>query len=428
MTADGNPENLYAKGAYFSDWTETIHMDSGSPLRQSIHQYVGNFDYTWCYRVEKLTEGWGDWVEMSRNPTHHNISIVHTSISGSKYQWVVMNSCKLASGVLSTASDKEIIDQIYKNLPDLRVSDDSIITSDDWADANKLKYGVGGWTTDDILDNKGGMCGGWCNFFGDLALAQGISTTKRGYQLKNTAGQSPEVKWYSILIDSPGLNQTQVTFSPNDYKDVDAGKYTFPLYFGTNSTSDEITFSANIRRYKFNAPSDGHAVNFLEDGGNNYLYDASFGPYTAAGIIQNAYSSVPLGAKNGSANNDFRTKYFNSSVPLLYGKIWHRYANGLQLDGAIAATNTSITVDSTTAADPNGAVRIGDEIIDYTAKTATSFTGCARGQDGTTATSHSDNTAVQLIKTESGSTPPSNFSVPTSDVEESGLNVNWIGL
>ena len=428
VKADGNTANLYTKDAYFSDWTGTIHMDFGSPLRQSIHQYVNNFDYTWYYRVEKLAGGWGDWVEMNRNPTHHNISIVHTSNSDSKYQWVVMNSCKLASGVLSTASDKDIVDKIYKNLPDLRASDDFIITNDDWVDANKLKYGVRAWTTDNILDNKGGMCQGWCNFFNDLALAQGISTTKRGYLLKNTAGQSPEVKWYSILIDSPGLNQTNITlFSPQDYKDVD--KYPFPLYLGTGSTNDEITLNSNVTRYKFNAAdNDGHAINFLEDGGDNYLYDASFGPYTADGIISNVYSSVPLGAKNGSTNNAFRTKYFNSSVQHLYGKIWYRYATDTQLDGAITNASATITVDETTGADASGTIRIEDEIIFYTAKTATNFTGCARGQSGTTATSHSDNTGVELIKTESGSTPPSNFSVPTSDVEESGLNVEWVEL
>ncbi len=425
VKADGDPENLYSVGTYLSDWTSEINMNSGSPLRQSICQYVNDFDYTWYYRVEKLAGGWGDWVEMKRNPTHHNISIVQTAISGPRYQWVVMNSCKLASGVLSTATDKEIVDEIYKHLPDLRSSDDYIITADDWADVNKLKYGIGGWSTVDILQNKGGMCGGWFRFFHDLAGSQGIVTSKRCYLLQNNAGQTPEVKWYSILIDNPGLNQTQVTQSPRDFKDVDAGKYPFPLYLGASSSADEVTYSTAIRRYKFNSPDDGHCLNFLESSGNNYLYDASFGPYTDAGIIENAYASVPLGDRNGSANNDFRTKYFNGAVPHLYGKIWFRYAGNTQLDGGIAATNTVITVDSAADAESSGAVKVQDEIITYSGKTATTLTGCSRGQYGTTAASHGDDTAVQLIKTETGSTPPENFSVPTTDVEESGLNLKW---
>lgn len=62
------------------------------------------------------------------------------------------------------------------------------------------------------------------------------------------------------------------------------------------------------------------------------------------------------------------------------------------LDGAIDASVTTITVDST-ASFPAGPryIRIGNEIIQYTSKTGTTFTGCVRGFQGTTAATHADN-------------------------------------
>lgn len=66
-----------------------------------------------------------------------------------------------------------------------------------------------------------------------------------------------------------------------------------------------------------------------------------------------------------------------------------------QLNGAINNSVTTITVDSTTGfKSGGGTIRIGSELIDYTGVTATTFTGCTRGQYGTTAASHADNASV----------------------------------
>lgn len=75
-----------------------------------------------------------------------------------------------------------------------------------------------------------------------------------------------------------------------------------------------------------------------------------------------------------------------------------------KLNGAIDASQTTITVDSTAdflnsspAEGMTGYIRIDDEIIEYQAFTATDFTGCTRGQLGTTATTHADDAAVTSI-------------------------------
>jgi hypothetical protein len=64
------------------------------------------------------------------------------------------------------------------------------------------------------------------------------------------------------------------------------------------------------------------------------------------------------------------------------------------LNGAIDNIVTTITVDSTASFPAAGTMYIGTELITYTAKTATDFTGCVRGTNGTTAASHLDNAVV----------------------------------
>ena len=55
------------------------------------------------------------------------------------------------------------------------------------------------------------------------------------------------------------------------------------------------------------------------------------------------------------------------------------------LSSAISATDTTITVPSTKGfPDDYGLLKIDDEIITYTEKTATSFIGCVRGFSGVT--------------------------------------------
>ena len=65
-----------------------------------------------------------------------------------------------------------------------------------------------------------------------------------------------------------------------------------------------------------------------------------------------------------------------------------------QLNGAIASTDTTITVDSTSDFPEQGRLKIDQEEILYTGLTAFTFTGCVRGARGTKATSHLDNARV----------------------------------
>ena len=65
-----------------------------------------------------------------------------------------------------------------------------------------------------------------------------------------------------------------------------------------------------------------------------------------------------------------------------------------QLNGALNNSATTVTVDSTTGFPATGTIDIDSELITYTGLTGTTFTGCVRGVNGTTAASHLDNAIV----------------------------------
>ena len=60
----------------------------------------------------------------------------------------------------------------------------------------------------------------------------------------------------------------------------------------------------------------------------------------------------------------------------------------------ITAAATSMTVDSTVGFEDSGFIRVGTEVMSYTGKTATTFTGLSRRAGGTTAQIHADDAKI----------------------------------
>ena len=81
-------------------------------------------------------------------------------------------------------------------------------------------------------------------------------------------------------------------------------------------------------------------------------------------------------------------------------KIFRSTDKSTALNGAINASVTTITVDSTTGFSTTGTILIGTEEITYTGLTSTTFTGCTRGANSTTAASHLDDASVYQMWTE----------------------------
>ena len=69
-------------------------------------------------------------------------------------------------------------------------------------------------------------------------------------------------------------------------------------------------------------------------------------------------------------------------------------ASANDLDGAITAIDTTITLTSTTGFPQSGRIKIEDEIITYASVSGSNLTGCVRGVNGTTAAAHADAEAV----------------------------------
>jgi len=73
-------------------------------------------------------------------------------------------------------------------------------------------------------------------------------------------------------------------------------------------------------------------------------------------------------------------------------------ANADELDGAITATDTTITLDDVDGFPREGRVIIDDEVIEYwnVDSDNNELEVCSRGKEGTTAATHTDATAVTL--------------------------------
>jgi hypothetical protein len=66
------------------------------------------------------------------------------------------------------------------------------------------------------------------------------------------------------------------------------------------------------------------------------------------------------------------------------------------LNGAITNSATTLTVNSTTEFPSAGTLVIGSENISYTGSTSTTFTGCTRGANATTALAHLNNAIITM--------------------------------
>jgi hypothetical protein len=86
---------------------------------------------------------------------------------------------------------------------------------------------------------------------------------------------------------------------------------------------------------------------------------------------------------------------YKTETALGYFYTYHISDTTTLLNGALtSAAVTTITVDDTTAFSTSGILQIENEKVRYTGKTATTFTGCTRGSEGSVRAAHADNTSV----------------------------------
>lgn len=128
---------------------------------------------------------------------------------------------------------------------------------------------------------------------------------------------------------------------------------------------------------------------------NQYEYDLGSDVFT---LFDAMYDTQPLVVTDRHRMNMLRWDTDVTGDPT-HIIMWNRKAvvypypsdsaDTTTLDGAISsATATTITVASTSSFQTQGRFIVDSEVISYTGKTSTTFTGCTRGDEDTTATTH----------------------------------------
>jgi hypothetical protein len=93
--------------------------------------------------------------------------------------------------------------------------------------------------------------------------------------------------------------------------------------------------------------------------------------------------------------------HFDGNVIAARGrKVWKATNGSTTLSLALNNSNTTVTVTSTTNFSTQGTLLVGSEQITYTGKTSTTFTGCSRGANSTSAAAHLNNAVITQTWTE----------------------------
>ena len=257
-----------------------------------------------------------------------------------------------------------------------------------WFQCDKIRFRsgqvekIGGWTLDTGTVTSGGNYIGVCrSLWNWIAL--------NGY---NYLGLGTNQKFY-IQIGSGG-NLYDIT--PTRYV-APAGVTTFSATNGSSTiivnapghgaqTGDYVTYSGavslggNVTAAILNAAT-GYEITYITS--NQYSIVV---PVTAnASDVGNGGASVVATYQITSGNAIY-------SVGVGWGAgQWGGGVDGeatTALNGGISSVDVTVTVVSTTGFPATGTILVDNELITYSGKTPTTFTGCLRGQQGTTAASH----------------------------------------
>jgi len=182
--------------------------------------------------------------------------------------------------------------------------------------------------------------------------------------------------------------------------------------------SGRITFRKGLKQKVAPNGSASAIVTMTEhnDQGTNKIF-ASYGTSiytidftTPAGAFQTSTIDVKHTVSGSSGawqfvNFNDRLHCFHAGVvPQRYSgasdalERWSSYYKATAInDGSdIDDSQTTITVDSTLGFPMEGKIKIDSEIISYTGKTPTTFTGCGRGANSTSAATHNDDVAITI--------------------------------
>jgi len=259
----------------------------------------------------------------------------------------------------------------------------------------------GGWFDCDKIRFRSGYpqkIGGWAPLSSSTYIGVARSlwnwVTLKGY---NLLGVGTNIKYY---IESGGTYnditpiRVTTTLPNNPFTTLN----TFPTVtvnapgHGANN-GDYVTFSGATTVGGLNLNNE-YVITYVDS--NSYSITAS----------TNATSSATGGGASVSAA--YQLNGGNSTVTYQTGwgaGLWGGYAFGTAtttLNGTINSSATTVVVTSTTGFGTTGTILIDSELITYSGKTSTDFTGCTRGANGTIAASHTTGVTVTNAATFTG--------------------------
>ncbi len=252
------------------------------PATPAIRQAAGSSSHEVCTTWRPMTPNSGQWLK----------------------EWVYSPLVQWTSRWAAGADDERAIcDAIIRNVA-----------------SSGLRYGIRAQDVRDMLLCGGGMCGIWFQMFQQMTHCQGVFVHRRSFRVDWRALPTGEERWCAIVIKSGGLNQSEPTHAPAQFRDHDG-----PL---AEVGTAKLTLRSE-RRYRFwglrGGWDDGHCINFLEHGGRVVLYDACFGigPVEIDGPLPPADNSVWGGVQLAS----FKARYLDAAVDYMLGSLY----NGGQL-------------------------------------------------------------------------------------------------
>ena len=176
-------------------------------------------------------------------------------------------------------------------------------------------------------------------------------------------------------------------------------------------TSANFTSARGIQTQAQNAVNE--AIRYINQREFNYPFNHSTKTETLVpGTVR---YSLPSDAKHADYNTVRiqKSSSLNTSGSSLTSLNYNEYIDKYvtqeddittnNLNGSLNDSATTITVDSTTGFDSSGKIYIENEQITYTGTSSTTFTGCTRGANSTTAAAHSDD--VQVAQFDNGGIP-----------------------
>ena len=122
--------------------------------------------------------------------------------------------------------------------------------------------------------------------------------------------------------------------------------------------------------------------------------DTSGSTVTANGSDSGSGGSSTVGAYQINVGLDDNSYGTGWGAGIFGGKSGAAVTTAVNDGSNMSASATSVTVDSASSFTSTGYLLIGTEIIEYTGKTSTTFTGLTRGLFGTTAAIHNDDATV----------------------------------